>query len=361
MASGFVNLDGKGFSTSRNRAVWADDYLAEGFDPDLYRYYITTGSGFQQDIDFSWERFAERVNGELVGTVGNFLYRSLLFAHRNYGGTPDGDVSATVRERIEAAMDNFRAGVNDYSVRAVANAAVELAGFGNEYIQQHEPWNIDDPERAQVIRDCVQLSKAVAVLAEPIMPGMAARLWNQLDEEGSVHDARLDAALDAPPADFDAPEEPFERIDDERVAELNEKLEAQIAAASGGGEGDADEDTAASERADLEALADERIGFERFQDLDIRVGEVIAAEGIDGADDLARLEVNLGVETRQIVAGIKQLHDLDALPGERVVVLANIERTELFGVESNGMVLAAGDEADLLTTHGDSLPGTKIR
>ncbi|EMA54124.1 methionine--tRNA ligase [Halococcus thailandensis] len=363
LASGFVNLDGKGFSTSRDRAVWVDDYLDEGFDPDLYRYYITTGTGFQQDIDFSWERFAERVNGELVGTVGNFLYRSLLFAHRNYGGTPDGEVSEEVRERIEQAIDEFRDGVNDYSVRAVGESAVELAQFGNEYIQRHEPWNAEDPERAAVIRDCVQLSKAVTVLSEPIMPGMAERLWEQLDEAGSVHEASLNAALDAPSAEFDAPDEPFEGIEDERVAELNEKLEAQIAAASGDEEGDAaaEGDTAEAAEAELEALTDDRIGFEEFQELDVRVGEVLAAEGIEDADDLARLEVDLGVETRQIVAGIKQLHDLDDLPGERVVVLANIEKTELFGVESNGMVLAAGEEADLLTTHDDSQPGTRVR
>src|SRR5699024_2296965 len=139
------------------------------------------------------------------------------------------------------------------------------------------------------------------------------------------------------------------------------KLEAQIAAASGdeGGDAAAEGDTAEAAEAELEALTDDRIGFEAFQELDVRVGEVLAAEGIEGADDHARLEVDLGVETRQIVAGIKQLHDLDDLPGERVVVLANIEKTELFGVESNGMVLAAGEEADLLTTHDDSQPGTR--
>jgi methionyl-tRNA synthetase len=74
MASGFVNLEGKAFSTSRGYAIWADEYLDSGLHPDLYRYYIVTGSTFQQDIDFSWDRFAERVNSELVGTVGNFLY-----------------------------------------------------------------------------------------------------------------------------------------------------------------------------------------------------------------------------------------------------------------------------------------------
>jgi methionyl-tRNA synthetase len=365
MASGFVNLDGKGFSTSRNRAVWADDYLDEGFDTDLYRYYVTTGTGFQQDVDFSWERFAERVNGELVGTLGNFCYRSLLFAHRNYDGTPDSEVSAEVEERIEGAIEDFGDGVDDYSVRAIGQAPVELAQFGNEYIQGHEPWKLDDPERGTVIRDCVQLVKAIAVLAEPVMPSTAERLWSQLGESGSVHDATLDAALDAPSANFDAPEELFEKIDDDRVAELNEELEAQIAAASEDGADDtADEagsDDAAEPAVDLPALADERIGFEAFQDLDIRVGEIELAEGIEGADDLARLEVDLGVETRQVVAGIKQLHGLDELPGTRVVVLANIEKNELFGVESNGMVLAAGEDADLLTTHADSVPGTKIR
>ena len=365
MASGFVNLDGKGFSTSRNRAVWADDYLDEGFDTDLYRYYVTTGTGFQQDVDFSWERFAERVNGELVGTLGNFCYRSLLFAHRNYDGTPDSEVSAEVEERIEGAIEDFGDGVDDYSVRAIDQAPVELAQFGNEYIQGHEPWKLDDPERGAVIRDCVQLVKAIAVLAQPVMPSTAERLWSQLGESGSVHDATLDAALDAPSANFDAPEELFEKIDDDRVAELNEELEAQIAAASEDGADDtADEagsDDAAEPAVDLPALADERIGFEAFQDLDIRVGEIELAEGIEGADDLARLEVDLGVETRQVVAGIKQLHGLDELPGTRVVVLANIEKNELFGVESNGMVLAAGEDADLLTTHADSVPGTKIR
>ncbi|EMA55663.1 MULTISPECIES: methionine--tRNA ligase [Halococcus] len=357
LASGFVNLDGKGFSTSRNRAVWADEYLDEGFDTDLYRYYVTTGTGFQQDVDFSWERFAERVNGELVGTLGNFCYRSLLFAYRNYEGTPDGEVSDEVAERIEDAIDDFAAGVDDYSIRAVGQAPVKLAQFGNEYIQGHEPWNLDDPERGAVIRDCVQIAKAIAVLAEPALPSTAERLWDQLDESGSVHDATLDAALDAPSANFDAPEELFEKIEDDRVAELNEALEAEIAAAS---EDDAD-DAPDEIDAEIAALADERIGFEAFQDLDIRVGEIELAEGIEGADDLARLEVDLGVETRQVVAGIKQLHDLSSLAGTRVVVLANIEKNELFGVESNGMVLAAGEDADLLTTHDDSVPGTKIR
>ena len=405
LASGFVNLDGRAFSTSRNRAVWVDDYLQEGFDPDLYRHYVITGTGFQQDTDFSWDRFAERVNGELVGTLGNFLYRSLLFAHRNYDGTPDAEVSTEVRERIEDAIEAFAAGVNDYSVRAVGRTGIELARFGNEYIQRHEPWKLvdSDPDRAaQVIRDCVQLAKAASVLCAPTMPGKAEVLWSQLGESGPVHDVGVDAALDAPPATFDAPTEPFERIEDERVAALNDDLERRIdeaatrnangeeataanddsevaaaAAADADDErtdadasdsdnddgGDTDGETAVddAEGVDFEPLADERIGFEAFGEVDLRVGRIEAAEPIENSDELVHLEVDIGVEVRQVVAGIKQLHDVESLPGRKVVIVANMEKAELFGVESNGMVLAAGEAADLLTTHGDAPPGTKVR
>ncbi|MFC7068178.1 methionine--tRNA ligase [Halobaculum lipolyticum] len=371
MASGFMTLGGKGFSTSRDRAVWAREYLDEGFHPDLLRYYLATNGGFQQDVDFSWEKFRDRVNNELVGTVGNFLYRSLLFAHRNFEGTPEADVSAEVEERIEEAIADFETGVNDYSVRQVGTATVDLARFGNEYIQREEPWNLvgeDDEAAAQVIRDCVQIAKAVAVLFEPVAPDTSAELWEQLAEDGSVHDVTTDAALEAPPRDFGAPSELYEKIEAERVEELNEKLEARVAEATAADDGDedrteSDESEAAgdSDVSDIEPVADDRISFDEFQDLDLRVGEIVDAEGIEGADDLLRLTVDIGTERRQIVAGLKQLHDVDDLPGTRVVIVANLEKAELFGVESNGMVLAAGEDADLLTTHGDAPLGTKIR
>jgi methionyl-tRNA synthetase len=375
-ATGFITIDGKGLSTSRNRAIWAREYLEEGFHPDLLRYYLATNGGFQQDVDFSWEKFADRVNGELVGTIGNFCYRSLLFAHRIYDGTPEVAVSEEIEREIEDALADFGEAVNEYSVRKIGQSALSLARVGNEYIQRNEPWNLvdEDPERAaRVIRDCVQIAKAVAVLLYPVAPGKAETLWESLGEEGSVEEASLDAAFE-PPGAFDEPEALFEKVEDDRVSELEATLDEKIAAASEGGADEADADEApalkegaeeepagAAETADLEPLLEDRIGFEEFQGLDIRVGEVLAAEGIDGADDLARLEVDIGVETRQVVAGIKRLHDLDSLPGETVVLLANIEKAELFGVESNGMVLAAGEEADLLTTHGEAKPGEKVR
>jgi len=362
LATGFVGIDGKALSTSRNRAVWAEEYLDAGFHPDLFRYYIATGAGLETDVDFSWDRFAERVNGELVGNVGNFIYRSLLFAQRNYDGTPDAAVSDEVRDRIEGALDSFETAVREYDVRELAEVATELSDYGNEYIQRNEPWNLvdDSPEEAeQVIRDCVQLTKAVAVVMQPVLPGKAERLWGQLGEEGSVADVSLDTALEAPPATFDAPEELFKQVEDETIAVLNEKLQDRVEESNEDG---ADEDESEDdEPGDIEPLVEDRIGFEEFEGMDMRVGEIVAADPVEDADKLLKLEVDIGHETRQVVAGLAELHDFEALPGTRVILLANMEKAELFGIESNGMVLAAGDEADLLTTHDDAPLGTRVQ
>lgn len=358
MASGFVNLQGQAFSTSRNRAIWVDDYLDEGFAPGLLRYYLVSSGEFQSDIDFSWERFQEVINGELVGNVGNFLYRTLLFAYRNWEGTPPGDVSPDVMDRIEEAIRDFEAGVNAYSIRAVATAGVSLARFGNEYIQQEEPWRLLDEspeEAAQVIRDCVQLTKAISVLLYPVLPRKTTDLWTQLGETRSLGEVHIEEALEPPADSFDEPSELFDRLEDERVDELNETLEARIEAAGSSTEDEEDEGE------EIASISENRVSFDAFEELDIRVGKIVSAESIEDSTELVKLDVDLGVETRQVVAGIQQLHDVDSLPGTEVIVLANIEKTELFGVESNGMVLAAGEDADLLRTHDGSPPGTRVR
>ncbi|WP_277540311.1 methionine--tRNA ligase [Haloarcula laminariae] len=364
LATGFVGIDGKALSTSRNRAVWADEYLDAGFHPDLFRYYIATGAGLETDVDFSWDRFAERVNGELVGNVGNFANRALLFAHRNYDGTPDAEVSDDVRDRIEETLDEFEAAVRAYDVRRLAGLGTELSDYGNEYIQRTEPWHLveESPdEAAQVIRDCVQLVKAVSVVMQPVLPGKAERLWGQLGEAGSVADVSLSTALEAPPETFDEPAQLFEQVEDDHIAELNAELQDRVESAATDDADGADEDDADADDVDLEPLETDRIGFEDFEGVDMRVGEILTAEPVEDADKLLKLEVDIGHEVRQVVAGLAELHDVDDLPGTRVILLANMEQATIFGIESNGMVLAAGDEADLLTTHEDAPLGTRVQ
>ena len=346
-AHGFITIQGKGLSTSRNRAIWAQEYLDAGFDADPLRYYLTTTGGMQQDIDFSWQKFGDRLNGELVGTLGNFIYRSLLFAHREYGGTPDVEPSEAVLQRIESAMEEFTEAVNAYNIRAIGMAPIELAQFGNSYIQQHEPWRLleEDPEAAAtVIRDCVQLTRAIAILGAACLPETMSRLWWELGESDELEDQPLEAAIGTPSASFGAPSELFEPVEDDHVHELSDALAERMAPAE--------------EESDEEEPG--RIDFETFQQVDMRVGEILSAAGIDGADELVRLDVDIGEETRQIVAGLRQHYELDELTGQRVIVLVNLEAATLFGVESDGMVLAAGENADLLTTVGGAEPGEQV-
>ncbi len=360
-ATGFITINGQGLSTSRNRAIWAHEYLDADLHPDLLRYYLATNGGLQQDVDFSWEKFQQRVNGELVDTLGNFLYRGLLFADRHYDGTPETKPSDAVIERIEEAIRDLTTAVNEYSIRGIGEIPIELAAFGNEYIQRNEPWKLidEDPEQAAtVIRDCVQLARAIAVLAEPVMPQKAAELWAHIGDERSVHAVSTDAALETPAAAFEAPETPFDQLEDERVDELEAALEERIEATTTDTQ---QEETEMTDDRDIEPLHTERIDIDTFKDLDLRVGRIEEATPIADADDLVQLKVDIGVETRQLVAGIKQLHDIEELPGTKIIMVANLEKAELFGVESNGMLLAAGDQADLLTTHGDAKPGTRIQ
>ena len=190
MATGFVNLNKKAFSTSRNRAIWVDDYFSEDFDPDLLRYYLVTVGSLQDDIDFSWANFADKVNGELVGNIGNFLYRSMLFAQREYGGAPEKQVSKEVQDRIQEAIVEFSNSINNYSLRNSALSGAKLAQYGNAYIQQNEPWKLlkNNPDlAAQIIRDCVQICKAVCILLSPTMPNTTQKLWEEMGEFGSIH------------------------------------------------------------------------------------------------------------------------------------------------------------------------------
>jgi len=353
MASGFITLEGRGFSTSRGRAVWAEEYLETGFAPDLLRYYLATNGGFQQDVDFSWERFAERVNTELVGTLGNFAYRSMLFAHREFGAVPEATVDPAIEGAIEAATAAVEAAVNAYDVRAIGEAAMELARRGNEHIQQEEPWKLEegDPRKAQVIAECLHLVKAACVCFAPIAPVTMQTLWEQLGEEGGVDSVPLEAAMAPPTGPLPEPAALFTQIEEETVAELTEALHARIAETA----------PTEAETPTAEPIMTDRIDFESFSELDIRTGEILAAEPVEGADKLVQLTVDIGVEQRQIVAGIRQLHAVEELPGTAVVILANLEPATLFGVESDGMLLAAGEDAALLTTHTPVPPGTRIR
>ncbi len=200
VASGMLKIDGKKFSKSRGDVVWVTEFL-ERFHPDTLRYYLVTQSSHTKELDFSWESFAMRVNKELVAIFGNLVYRVLSFASKNFGVVPDGDIEEEVSEAIKKTKEEVISAVEDYEFKKLVDAVMKLADFGNSYFQREEPWHLikqgdQGKERCgAIIKNVLQLIKAICILLEAVMPAKMEEAWQQLGMETDVHTVKLDELL----------------------------------------------------------------------------------------------------------------------------------------------------------------------
>lgn len=348
VASGMVKVDDHKFSKSRGYVVWTnDDYLDRGLPADYLRYYLLAYTSHTKELNFSWPLFAERINNEVVNIFGNFVYRTLFFAHKEFAGVPPGPVDTAIMAEIEKSLATVDGLMRDYEFKGAVDAIMALAAFGNTYIQTNAPWKLVKTDRAaaaQVIKNCVQIAKAVALLLEPVMPDAAQRCWKQLGYYDNVADHPVsDANYPVPEACIEAPSPLFAKMDEDKVKELDALLQKRVAEAN-----------KKSEKIPV-------VTFEEFQKLDIRTGKVLSAEPVPKSNKLLKLMVDIGSEQRQIVAGMQQFYKPEDLVGKDVVVVTNLAPAKIFGVESNGMVLAAGDTASILVPLKPVEPGSKIR
>ncbi len=357
VASGMLKIDDKKFSKSRGYVIWVkDDYLDKGLHPDLLRYYLASYTAHNKEVNFAWKIFAEKVNTELVGAFGNFLNRALTFTVKNFQGqVPEGTIDAEVMDRIEQTMSSVISALKEYEFKKATDSVMALADYGNTYFQSHEPWKLVKTDKAMagaVLRSCLQIAKALVILMEPVMPVKMEAAWKQLGLEGFVSDLPFsEASVPLPPGRMlGRPEILFSRLEEATVKELDRVFKERIAKA------DAKEQASPAQDKKL-------ISFEQFGSLDLRIGVIKEAERIKGSDKLLKLMVDIGPETRQVVAGIAQAYKTEELIGRQVVVLANLEPAKLFGIESQAMLLAAdaGGKAVLLQPSEKVETGTKVR
>ncbi|MHC1571872.1 MAG: methionine--tRNA ligase subunit beta, partial [Methanosarcinales archaeon] len=359
VASGMVKIEDKKFSKSRGYIVWVDeDYLAHGFHPDLLRYYLASYTSHTKELNFSWKIFQEKVNKELVGSLGNFLYRTTLFAYKNFKQVPMAAVSSEVMDRIGQAIDEFTESIGGYEFKRAVDSAMALSDFGNTYFQSTEPWKLVKTNReacAGVIKDCLQIAKALIVLFEPVMPGLMEVAWRDLGLRESVHTVSYDEAL----VELEGgrpilkPEILFNKIDDGKIEEMERILSKRII--------EAVEKEMKNEKDGEETRRSDSITLDEFERLDLRIGTVKEATSIKGSEKLLKLTVDLG-ETipRVIVAGIREHYTPEELLERQVLVVANMEPAKLFGVESQGMLLAT-ENGILLKPDEPVKNGVKVR
>jgi len=376
-ANEFLNLEGQKLSTSRGWAVWLHEYLDDFGDdrgPDLLRYALGATLPETKDADFRWEDFQRRVNGELADVLGNFVNRTLTFAQSTFDGTVPplenpSEADRAVLDAIAEAPDTVGEAYEQYRMREAIAETMELARTGNKYFNDTEPWHTqdEDPQAcANTIHVSLQVCASLALLIEPVIPDAAQRLKEMLNftdavrssEPGDDPDGALgwdDAA--APLLDvghrLGEPEILFEKIDDETIEAQVEKLRERAA--------DADSDSTSDADMDYDALKDD-ISFDDFMEMDLRVGTVTTAEPVPDADKLLRLEVDIGIEERQILAGVAEHMTPEEITGTQVVVVANMPPKEMFGLDSEGMVLMAEEpDGSLVPVTTDAENGSIVR
>jgi methionyl-tRNA synthetase len=383
IASGMVKIDGQKFSKSRGYVIWTnEEYLDLDLCADYLRYYLLSYTNHTKELNFSWKVFQDRINNEVVNTLGNFLYRSMHFAYKEYNGIPRLDPKAEIFSKIQETLDLVESSIQAYEFKEAVDAIMALCAYGNNYIQNSAPWAIKktDPQAAQqIIADCLQLTKALAILVEPIMPEHANQIWDLLGVSTPLSETVLLDVLQPlyDNATLKKPEILFKKLDDELIEGLEVALKNRVMELSAQAENAQKElETKGAVKIDeniqnapkspcspqlepFEILPE--ITIDEFSKLDLRVGKIIEAEPIPKSNKLLRIQVNIGSEIRQIVSGIASFYEPKDLIGKNVVVICNLKPAQLMGVSSCGMILAAGDKASLLTPISDVAPGTKIK
>jgi len=367
-ANEFLNLEGDKLSTSRGWAVWLGEAL-EAFPADYLRYSLLRTLPETRDADFTWADFCAHVNNELADNFGNFCNRSIQFATKYLDGKvpalvdpSDADRAAlaelaTFPERVGALIDEHR-------MRDAVQELMALGRMANKYFNDSEPWATrkSDLQRCgNTIHVSLQICGALSILAEPFLPFTAVKLREILrldgvrgSAPGAEGDLRWDDAarplLEAGSA-LGEPQILVAKVDDAAVqAQLDLLKTRSEAAAAAQPAGDAPY-----------TPVRDTITYDDFAKLDFRVGVVKTAERVKKSKKLIRCEVDLGFETRQVLAGVAQHMSPEDLQGQRVIVVANLAPRKMVGLESQGMLLMAEDRDGKLTMlTADSEPGSTV-
>ena len=339
-ANEFLNLEGKKLSTSRNWAVWGHEYL-EDFpgQEDVLRYVLTSIAPENKDSDFSWRDFQARNNNELVAIYGNFVNRCLVLTHKYYdGAVPEmgelTDYDKNVLKELAAIPPKVSHAIDSYRFREAQAEAMNLARLGNKYLADTEPWKLikTDPGRVKTIMNiALQITANLTIVFEPFLPFTSNKLTEILGIDLLKWDSAGQNNLMNVGHIINKTELLFSKIE-------NEEIEKQIAKLQ-----------AATQANNKFPPMKNEVTFDDFSKMDIRVGQVMAAEKVEKADKLLKLTVNTGLDTRTVVSGIAEHYSPEEVVGKKVSILMNLAPRKIRGVESQGMILMAEDEEGKLS------------
>lgn len=359
-ANEFLNLEGNKISTSRNWAVWLNEYLDELPDKqDVLRYVLTANAPETKDNDFTWKDYQARNNNELVAVFGNFVNRALVLTSKYFEGHVPALGSLTdldretlselssVRGAIERELDSFH-------FREALKEAMNLARLGNKYLADTEPWKLaktDLPRVATILNISLQITANLTIAFAPFLPMSSERLCQMLQIDLPSWDDLGRADLLPVGHTLGEPHLLFEKIEDEVIeAQVQKLLETKA------------QNEAAEAKTPPVAAP---IAFEDFQKLDIRVGTVLECTKVPKADKLLQFRLDDGLGGRTIISGLAEHYAPEELVGKQVCFIANLPPRKLRGIESEGMILSALDTETgrlrVITPEQGVTPGSEVK
>ena len=334
-ANEFLNLEGDKFSTSKNWAVWLDDYLEDFPDKtDLLRYVLCSILPEQKDADFTWADFVSKNNNELVNNFANFVHRSVVLTNKYCGGVVPAqgeltDFDKDVLNELKKSPSKISNSIEKHRYKEALSQLMKLSALGNKYLTETEPWKViklDEKRVESILNIALQITAALGVLSAPFLPETSKNLLKMLNLEsfewGDLSINNIEAGQK-----INEGVHLFKRMDEKIIKEQREKLEK-----------------AKQEAEILNQKVEpqkETTSFDEFQKMDIRVGTIIEAYKIKKSKKLLKLKVDTGIDKRTIVSGIAQFFDPKDIVGKQVSVLINLAPRKILGIESEGMILMA--------------------
>ncbi len=347
--------DGK-MSKSKGNVIYADD-LVEVFGVDAIRYFVLHEMPFENDGVITWELVTERVNSDLANTLGNLVNRTISMSNKYFGGVVNNtgveeDVDADLKSVVLATPGKVAEKMDKLRVADAITEIFTMFKRCNKYIDETTPWILakDDatkPRLETVLYNLIEGITIGASLLKPFMPETSEKILAQLNTtERALEDMDTFGKYPSGNKVTETPEILFARLDVNEVLEKAEEFKKKNSPVKY-----------------PEVEPKEEITIEDFDKIQIRVGEVLKCEPVKKSKKLLVSQIRVGDEVRQIVSGISQYYKPEEMVGKKVAVITNLKPTKLCGVESQGMILAAGDDAgnlSVLTVDKDIIAGSEI-
>jgi methionyl-tRNA synthetase len=389
-AHGWLLFEESKMSKSRGNIVRAET-IVDVLGTDALRYFLLREVVFGQDGSFSFDALVQRYNSDLANGLGNLASRTLTMITRYFKGeipypsnaahTAADDVIADTAKK---AIADFGTLFDQYQFSRALETAWGLVAAVDRYIVENAPWSLDEKKDeesrarlATVLYTSAEALRIVTALAHPVIPDATAKIWAQmgLGDIGKFDLTQLQWGQLQLGTKLGEVQAVFPRADKSAIERM-QKMEEQSAGGSAGvGTGGspvqpseakqpAPPKLEAATPKPAAAIPDGKISIDDFAKVELRVAQVKTAERVKGADKLLRLEVDLGTEVRQLVAGIAEAYEPETLIGRKVVIVANLAPRKLRGLESNGMIVAASPEGGkpVLASFLEDVPvGTRLK